>query len=513
MLDRHESLAANLGAKLTGPRLLKGIEKFFDGPIKTNAPPHPFSPISWIDVVNFAKATPNDFILVTLPDGQRCCQFICKGLQVEITEDDWRLISSGALDRFPTEHPFEEDEVAELATLDILEQRASMLYKKADEVAARARILHHRLGQRKQELARRRNPQAHGGDQRRSQTFAPPYDLHADLLQQFLASAASRSSSGAGLSTPNLLPISPTGNSPHHQHRLSVQSGRSSTSYPSEPPIPAPIDHRAELIRSLVTQKVEKQAKGELINPPCDRCRRLKLQCTRNLTACQGCTKKHAKCSWKSVTDEEASALKREVGLKAESDAEKDKSKELAEGGHGRGGEGPPRLATAEEVSRPESRAETDTSRSIPYSPDVLSSARSDHSMDSNRGLMSGNIPSLMNAPPPLRRDGPRLSQITSMAPTHDYFKQGPGAPSPGGYPGPPRQAISPFSNSSHYGSPHGQSPHGGTPQHGLPHGDPMLHIGQSLHGTGLRGQPPGPHGGYGGQGGHQGGPTHPSSR
>ncbi|PNP74138.1 hypothetical protein FNYG_12512 [Fusarium nygamai] len=142
VLDRHESLAASLGAKLTGPRLLRGIEKFFDGPIKTT-PLQPFSnPISWLDVVSFARSNPKDFTLVQKADGTRCCQFVLKGSQVEIMEDDWRLVWSGALDRFPLDHPLEEDETAELATLDILEQRTSILYKKADEVAARALAVH-----------------------------------------------------------------------------------------------------------------------------------------------------------------------------------------------------------------------------------------------------------------------------------------------------------------------------------------------------------------------------------
>ncbi|OAA35782.1 hypothetical protein NOR_07799 [Metarhizium rileyi] len=137
VLDRHESLAVNLGAKLTGARLLKGIDGFFDGPIKTSSPQPVSAPISWLDVVAFAKTSPAKFILTEMPDGGRCCRFAYNNVHVEITEDDWRLISSGALDRFPLEHPFEEDETAELATLDILEQRASILYKKADEKKSR----------------------------------------------------------------------------------------------------------------------------------------------------------------------------------------------------------------------------------------------------------------------------------------------------------------------------------------------------------------------------------------
>lgn len=57
---------------------------------------------------------------------------------------------------------------------------------------------------------------------------------------------------------------------------------------------------RAEMIA-----RVEALAKGERVLPPCDRCRRLHMDCVKNLTACIGCTKKHAKCSWKDVVEEE----------------------------------------------------------------------------------------------------------------------------------------------------------------------------------------------------------------
>lgn len=54
----------------------------------------------------------------------------------------------------------------------------------------------------------------------------------------------------------------------------------------------------------MVTRMEELQ-RGERIMPPCDRCRRLHMDCLKNLTACMGCTKKHAKCSWKDVKEEE----------------------------------------------------------------------------------------------------------------------------------------------------------------------------------------------------------------
>ena len=54
-----------------------------------------------------------------------------------------------------------------------------------------------------------------------------------------------------------------------------------------------------------MVHRMESLAKGERILPPCDRCRRLHMDCLKNLTACMGCTKKHAKCSWKEVRENE----------------------------------------------------------------------------------------------------------------------------------------------------------------------------------------------------------------
>lgn len=51
--------------------------------------------------------------------------------------------------------------------------------------------------------------------------------------------------------------------------------------------------------------RMEELQRGERVVPPCDRCRRLHMDCLKNLTACMGCTKKHAKCSWKDVKEEE----------------------------------------------------------------------------------------------------------------------------------------------------------------------------------------------------------------
>ena len=58
--------------------------------------------------------------------------------------------------------------------------------------------------------------------------------------------------------------------------------------------------YKAEMVA-----RMEQLLRGDRIMPPCDRCRRLHMDCLKNLTACMGCTKKHAKCSWKDVLDDE----------------------------------------------------------------------------------------------------------------------------------------------------------------------------------------------------------------
>ena len=58
--------------------------------------------------------------------------------------------------------------------------------------------------------------------------------------------------------------------------------------------------YKAEMVN-----RMEQLQRGDRIQPPCDRCRRLHMDCQKNLTACIGCTKKHAKCGWKDVVEEE----------------------------------------------------------------------------------------------------------------------------------------------------------------------------------------------------------------
>ncbi|KAM7216637.1 hypothetical protein V8F06_007952, partial [Rhypophila decipiens] len=349
VLSRHESLAAKLGAKLTSPRLLRAMESLFEGSIAAtplcqygdarDSDPTWCAP-SWLEIVDFAASHPRDFNLTSTPDGRRVCNFTMNNAHVEISEDDWRLIMSGALDRFrlvPPE-PIEEDEVAELATIDILEKRLQTLIKEADAVARKARRLNYHLSGRKAALNSRRSSTTQSISsshyQPVSQQRPPPpgslnpaYDLQADLLQQFLAPSIFPQS-GSSMTQPasissGPLPIdvprqstAPSIITTSQTHILTPNSRRSpaySAGSPTRREGTAPTSTAEESqapYRSIIQTHVEELTKGDRITPPCDRCRRLNVICVKNLTSCQGCTKKHAKCTWKSVTDDEIDVLR-----------------------------------------------------------------------------------------------------------------------------------------------------------------------------------------------------------
>ncbi|KAI1744537.1 hypothetical protein F4680DRAFT_227756 [Xylaria scruposa] len=336
VLNRHESLAFNLGAKLTGSRLLKAMEGAFEGSITTTPPQNQFTPdpVTWFDIVEFAKSHPQDFQLSSTPTGLRYCQFPLKGVQVEIGEDDWRLIVSGALDRFKLvpPQPLEEDETAELATIEILDQRIQVLIKKADEVARRARQLNYRLSGRRVSINQRRPSQSSSGFQPvnaiRQVSANPGYDLHADLIQQFMAPAIQppnhRVPSTSSLPpTPNPMSTASSTPRPSVQQQSFMNNNRPSPGYASE----STVRDFEEENRILIISRIEKMAREEVIRPPCDRCRRLKTQCIKHLTACQGCTKKHTKCTWKKLTEEEVSLLKGE--LSGEGDEDEEESRDV----------------------------------------------------------------------------------------------------------------------------------------------------------------------------------------
>ena len=70
---------------------------------------------------------------------------------------------------------------------------------------------------------------------------------------------------------------------------------------------PAPTDRFEDSgpYKADMMARMEQLNRGDRVQPPCDRCRRLHMDCLKNLTACMGCTKKHAKCSWKDVEEQE----------------------------------------------------------------------------------------------------------------------------------------------------------------------------------------------------------------
>ncbi|KAL7926721.1 hypothetical protein ACQKWADRAFT_281210 [Trichoderma austrokoningii] len=62
--------------------------------------------------------------------------------------------------------------------------------------------------------------------------------------------------------------------------------------------------------RILMMQRVERVRKEDVIFPACDRCRRLHMPCIKqHQLSCKGCTKRHAKCSWRDVTKDEAAIV------------------------------------------------------------------------------------------------------------------------------------------------------------------------------------------------------------
>ncbi|KAG9242883.1 hypothetical protein BJ878DRAFT_147191 [Calycina marina] len=305
ILQRQESIAANLGAKLVGPLLLKSFEKIFDGPIKVLQSSFGLeqAPITWLDIVTFARTNPSDFVLNDTSHGKTCRVWM-KGGQLEIPEDDYRLIMSGAPERMIPPHASPEDEIAELGTLNILESRLGMLIKKADAVASKARQLNYHLQGRKKAVAARRSELAIP-DNAEPRTFSPqPFSainqspkpgneiskVQQELLEQFMANGLR--SSIAHVSRPKQKHGGDSSNGDFENRRVSYPPTASEDAFESH--------HRV-----LMAAKIEKLARGDVIDPPCDRCRRLRFDCTKHLTACSACTKKHAKCSWKDIKEGE----------------------------------------------------------------------------------------------------------------------------------------------------------------------------------------------------------------
>jgi hypothetical protein len=199
-----------------------------------------------------------------------------------------------------------------VGTLNILEARLSTLIKRADAVAGKARQLNYHLKSRKSAILARKAADNPAAEASQARTFSPqPFSainarssnpisheaakLQQDLLEQFTSNDQH--------------------NSPAHQPRSKGRAN--SDAFPSINSGPQDFDRRVShslsssddsiesQYRLRMAAKIEKLSRGDPIVPPCDRCRRLGFDCTKHLTACSACTKKHAKCSWKDIKDSE----------------------------------------------------------------------------------------------------------------------------------------------------------------------------------------------------------------
>lgn len=399
VLQRHESMAGNLGARPLGPILIKRFERLFDGPprvLKSHGKEG--TTVGWLDVVDFARNKPEQFNLERMRDGVRVCQFYTKQSRVEITEEDFLLIASGMPQKLIPPQPILEDEEKELGTLEILEKNLTHIVQLADQgdslnplhsfagsytdtwiVSARARQLNHRLKNRKNAIISRREkeaPVAEGSTKgsgarvadmgqsayntngRRRSSVSPPSGFVAvnsrqndqesyaqELSRTDINGASAHGSSAATRAellgkffTTNERAV-PAVEYEQSSRRASIATPRNSSakSRNIKPATAEPIDFASILLNSAspvpipntpssllpyskpanerhddsgpykaeMVNRMEVLHRGDRIEPPCDRCRRLHMDCLKNLTACMGCTRKHAKCSWKDVNDEE----------------------------------------------------------------------------------------------------------------------------------------------------------------------------------------------------------------
>jgi hypothetical protein len=143
---------------------------------------------------------------------------------------------------------------------------------------------------------------ANGEVRRMSATVLPPISSSGGLGPNRLATANPpyldyNDPFASSVTQPSALPPVPI---PANTNNLAINAQNSTASSYS----PAPIKDD-EPFKSEMVARMESLKKGDRILPPCDRCRRLHMDCQKNLTACVGCTRKHAKCSWKDVRESE----------------------------------------------------------------------------------------------------------------------------------------------------------------------------------------------------------------
>ena len=405
ILDRHESLASNLGARPLGPILIKRFERCFDAPPKIVASHHKGAAsnpedgghqITWLEVIEFARSHPGQFTLSTFSEGKRVCQFYYpqKQLRVQISEEDFLFINSGRCQELIPPLPIWEDEEKEVGTCDVLEAKLKELTNAADMVAARTRQLSHRLKGRRAAILERRAEGGSGTPAKaiaQQTTTAPPSSggsgftavnsgggksggdgseptlgssatVRNELLRHFESlphnqsqgrtqsrhhsivtqpDSSHHASKGedstldngrAASTTSSLSPVPPnafsndmlsyyvTENSttPRHSitnHRPSSSAGLQGYTTSHTPlkhnfsrPLPPALES-SQPFRPLCQAHMDSLPRGQRVLPPCDRCRRLRMDCVKNLTSCAGCTRKHARCHWRDVSRDELGAL------------------------------------------------------------------------------------------------------------------------------------------------------------------------------------------------------------
>ncbi|KAK6427997.1 hypothetical protein LTR95_015866 [Oleoguttula sp. CCFEE 5521] len=400
ILDRHESLASNLGARPLGPILIKRFERCFDAPPKVIASHHkgasantsdevPQGHITWLEVIEFARSHPAQFTLATFSEGRRVCQFYYpqKQLRVQVSEEDYLFINSGRCQELIPPLPIWEDEEKEVGTCDVLEAKLKELTNVADMVAARTRQLGHRLKGRRAAILERRadggigtpakanalqtttapSTQAGGtpftavnglanGEASQGTELVSSATVRNDLLRHFESLphnqpqpqgrvSQSRHSVVASIDTTAALTSERMNGlaSSHDHHNTTAPSSTSSlspvptelfaapstiTKPPLDPtqssaysyaphsaskhnfsrPLPPALES-SQPFRPLCQAHMDALPRGTRVLPPCDRCRRLRMDCVKNLTSCAGCTKKHARCHWRDVGRDELDRL------------------------------------------------------------------------------------------------------------------------------------------------------------------------------------------------------------
>lgn len=404
ILDRHESLASNLGARPLGPILIKRFERCFDAPPKVVASHHKGAAsnpddtthnITWLEVIEFARSHPGQFTLSTFSEGRRVCQFYYpqKQLRVQISEEDFLFINSGRCQELIPPLPIWEDEEKEVGTCDVLEAKLKELTNAADMVAARTRQLGHRLKGRRAAILERRAEGGSGTPAKASAlqtTTAPPSSAgsaftsvnnangkhNGDLEMTLTASPAVRSellrhfeglpqNQTQGRAQPRQSVASSshlqdtlTSHSRLHENASSTHNdhtGRAASKSSSLSPPPPNLDYNShgattvatpaqqprpmsssaygyssshfqpskhnfsrplppalessQPFRPLCQAHMDSLPRNTRVMPPCDRCRRLRMDCVKNLTSCAGCTKKHARCHWRDVSRDELASL------------------------------------------------------------------------------------------------------------------------------------------------------------------------------------------------------------